>query len=34
MQEIESKNKHIKLLMDQLRELVADISMWQSPCSV
>jgi len=32
--EIESKNKHVKLLMDQLRELITDISMWQSPCSV
>ncbi|RLN42887.1 uncharacterized protein C2845_PM01G47440 [Panicum miliaceum] len=32
--EIESKNKHVKLLMDQLWELIADISMWQSPCSV
>jgi len=32
--EIESKNKHVKLLMDQLRELITDISMWQSPYSV
>jgi len=32
--EIESKNKHVKLLMDQLRVLISDISMWQSPCSV
>ncbi|RCV33317.1 hypothetical protein SEVIR_7G081100v4 [Setaria viridis] len=32
--EIESKNKQVKLLMDQLRELITDISMWQSPCSV
>ncbi|XP_025791940.1 mediator of RNA polymerase II transcription subunit 30-like [Panicum hallii] len=32
--EIESKNKHVKILMDQLRELISDISMWQSPCSV
>ncbi|OEL14041.1 hypothetical protein BAE44_0024941 [Dichanthelium oligosanthes] len=32
--EIESKNKHVKLLMDQLRELITDISIWQSPCSV
>ncbi|XP_047067254.1 mediator of RNA polymerase II transcription subunit 30-like [Lolium rigidum] len=32
--EIESKNKHVKLLMDQLRDLISDISMWQSPCSV
>ncbi|MQL81496.1 hypothetical protein Taro_013957 [Colocasia esculenta] len=28
------KNKHIKLLIDQLRELITDISTWQSPCSV
>jgi hypothetical protein len=34
LQEIESKNKHVKLLMDQLRDLISDISMWQSPCSV
>ncbi|XP_006653331.2 mediator of RNA polymerase II transcription subunit 30 [Oryza brachyantha] len=32
--EIESKNKHVKLLIDQLRDLISDISMWQSPCSV
>ncbi|XP_062225455.1 mediator of RNA polymerase II transcription subunit 30-like [Phragmites australis] len=32
--EIESKNKQVKLLMDQLRDLITDISMWQSPCSV
>uniref|UniRef100_A0ACD5UYI4 Uncharacterized protein n=1 Tax=Avena sativa TaxID=4498 RepID=A0ACD5UYI4_AVESA len=32
--EIESKNKHVKLLMDQLRDIISDISMWQSPCSV
>lgn len=31
--EIESKNKHLKLLIDQLRGLLSDISMWQSPCS-
>jgi hypothetical protein len=34
MQEIESKNKQVKLLIDQLRDLIADIAMWQSPCSV
>ncbi|XP_030531121.1 mediator of RNA polymerase II transcription subunit 30 [Rhodamnia argentea] len=28
------KNKHLKLLIDQLRELIADVSTWQSPCSV
>ncbi|PWZ44303.1 hypothetical protein Zm00014a_032547 [Zea mays] len=33
-QEIESKNKQVKLLIDQLRDLIADIAMWQSPCSV
>ncbi|WVZ85339.1 hypothetical protein U9M48_032278 [Paspalum notatum var. saurae] len=32
--EIESKNKQVKLLMDQLRDLITDVSMWQSPCSV
>ncbi|XP_052151841.1 mediator of RNA polymerase II transcription subunit 30 [Oryza glaberrima] len=32
--EIESKNKHVKLLIDQLHDLISDISMWQSPCSV
>ncbi|KAL6650712.1 hypothetical protein ACP70R_009637 [Stipagrostis hirtigluma subsp. patula] len=32
--EIESKNKQVKLLIDQLRDLITDISMWQSPCSV
>ncbi|OAY68321.1 Mediator of RNA polymerase II transcription subunit 30 [Ananas comosus] len=32
--EIEIKNRHLKLLIDQLRNLIADISMWQSPCSV
>ncbi|VAH47256.1 unnamed protein product [Triticum turgidum subsp. durum] len=33
-EEIESKNKQLKLLIDQLRDLISDISMWQSPCSV
>ncbi|XP_078156415.1 mediator of RNA polymerase II transcription subunit [Carex rostrata] len=32
--EIEVKNKHIKLLIDQLRNLITDISMWQSPYSL
>lgn len=32
--EIAEKNKHVKLLMDQLRNLIADISMWRSPCLV
>ncbi|CAN0878022.1 Mediator of RNA polymerase II transcription subunit 30 [Linum grandiflorum] len=31
--EISDKNRHMKVLIDQLRELVADISTWQSPCS-
>ncbi|XP_042463721.1 mediator of RNA polymerase II transcription subunit 30-like [Zingiber officinale] len=31
--ELESKNKHLKLLIDQLRYLITDIAMWQSPCS-
>jgi len=34
MQEIERKNKQVKLLMDQLRDLITDVAMWQSPCSV
>ncbi|RRT58303.1 hypothetical protein B296_00044812 [Ensete ventricosum] len=33
-QELENKNKHLKLLIDQLRDLITDIAMWQSPCSV
>ncbi|ERN08310.1 hypothetical protein AMTRI_Chr04g186960 [Amborella trichopoda] len=32
--ELANKNKHLKLVIDQLRELVMDVSMWQSPCSV
>ncbi|CAN4077128.1 unnamed protein product [Withania somnifera] len=27
------KNKHLKLLIDQLRDLLSDLSTWQSPCS-
>lgn len=34
LQELVVKNLHIKLLIDQLRDLVADVSTWQSPCSV
>ncbi|XP_020245356.1 LOW QUALITY PROTEIN: mediator of RNA polymerase II transcription subunit 30 [Asparagus officinalis] len=34
MQEIANKNNHLKLLIDQLRDLIADLAMWQSPCSV
>ncbi|KAI8529225.1 hypothetical protein RHMOL_Rhmol12G0208300 [Rhododendron molle] len=33
-QELANKNKHLKLLIDQLRDLITDISTWQSPCSV
>ncbi|CAM8984277.1 hypothetical protein QQ045_000701 [Rhodiola kirilowii] len=33
-QEIADKNKYIKRLIDQLRELVNDIATWQSPCPV
>ncbi|KAK8949468.1 Mediator of RNA polymerase II transcription subunit 30 [Platanthera zijinensis] len=29
--EVAEKNKHLKLLIDQFRNLIADISMWQSP---
>ncbi|XP_051137482.1 mediator of RNA polymerase II transcription subunit 30 [Andrographis paniculata] len=32
--EVADKNKNLKLLIDQLRNLLADISTWQSPCSV
>ncbi|PKA59703.1 Mediator of RNA polymerase II transcription subunit 30 [Apostasia shenzhenica] len=31
--ELSRKNKHLKLLIDQFRNLIADMSMWQSPCS-
>ncbi|MCO5587888.1 hypothetical protein L7F22_041840 [Adiantum nelumboides] len=30
-EEVKNKNKVVKLLIDHLRELVNDISMWQSP---
>lgn len=30
--EIETKNKNVKLLMNQLRDMILDVSMWQSPC--
>ncbi|PSR96779.1 Mediator of RNA polymerase II transcription subunit like [Actinidia chinensis var. chinensis] len=33
-QELAHRNKHLKLLIDQLRNLITDISTWQSPCSV
>lgn len=32
--ELEKKNKYLKLLIDQLRELITDISTWQSPSTV
>ncbi|XVF08685.1 hypothetical protein REPUB_Repub07fG0024800 [Reevesia pubescens] len=32
--EVANKNECIKLLIDQLRELITDISTWQSPCSI
>ncbi|KAJ6810892.1 mediator of RNA polymerase II transcription subunit 30 [Iris pallida] len=32
--ELATKNNHLKLLIDQFRDLIADISMWQSPYSV
>ncbi|KAM3379361.1 mediator of RNA polymerase II transcription subunit 30 [Capsicum galapagoense] len=32
--ELVDKNKHLKLLIDQLRELLSDRSTWQSPCSI
>nr|GEZ17116.1 mediator of RNA polymerase II transcription subunit 30 [Tanacetum cinerariifolium] len=32
--ELEDKNKHLKLLIDQLRELITDVSTWQSPVAV
>ncbi|KAG2316797.1 hypothetical protein Bca52824_019919 [Brassica carinata] len=32
--EIGEKNVHVKELIDKFRELIADISTWQSPCSV
>lgn len=31
--ELVNKNKHLKLLIDQLRDLLADLCTWQSPCS-
>ncbi|KAI3990269.1 hypothetical protein MKX01_037608 [Papaver californicum] len=32
--EVADKNKHVELLTDQFRELITDISIWQSPCSL
>ncbi|KAJ8561149.1 hypothetical protein K7X08_027339 [Anisodus acutangulus] len=31
--ELVDKNKHLKLLIDQLRDLLSDLSTWQSPCA-
>ncbi|XP_076920968.1 mediator of RNA polymerase II transcription subunit 30-like [Bidens hawaiensis] len=31
--ELENKNKHLKNLIDQFRELITDIASWQSPVS-
>lgn len=30
-EEVHNKNRVLKVLIDQLRELISDISMWQSP---
>ncbi|KAK9187776.1 hypothetical protein WN944_019175 [Citrus x changshan-huyou] len=32
--ELANKNKYLKRLIDQLQDLITDISAWQSPCSV
>ncbi|TXG54384.1 hypothetical protein EZV62_019640 [Acer yangbiense] len=32
--ELANKNEYVRLLIDQLRNLITDISTWQSPCSV
>ncbi|MCL7026208.1 hypothetical protein MKW94_004745 [Papaver nudicaule] len=32
--QVADKNKHVKLLTNQFRELIADVSTWQSPCSL
>ncbi|KAK9108507.1 hypothetical protein Syun_024518 [Stephania yunnanensis] len=31
--ELASKNQCMKLLLDQLRDFISDVSTWQSPCS-
>lgn len=31
--ELVDKNKHLKLLIDQLRDILSDLSTWRSPCS-
>ncbi|KAL4634490.1 hypothetical protein ACB092_04G203000 [Castanea dentata] len=32
--ELANKNNYLKVLIDQLRDLITDISTWQSPCAV
>ncbi|KAL5791509.1 hypothetical protein ACOSP7_000103 [Xanthoceras sorbifolium] len=32
--ELANKNEYLRLLIDQRRNLISDISTWQSPCSV
>ncbi|KAK6920528.1 hypothetical protein RJ641_014206 [Dillenia turbinata] len=32
IEELTNKNKYLKILIDQLRDLITDISTWQSPC--
>ncbi|XP_010680563.3 mediator of RNA polymerase II transcription subunit 30 [Beta vulgaris subsp. vulgaris] len=32
--ELANKNKHLKHLIDQFRDLITDLSTWQSPCAV
>ncbi|KAH6790923.1 mediator of RNA polymerase II transcription subunit [Perilla frutescens var. frutescens] len=32
--ELAEKNKYVKILIDQLRGLLGDISTWQSPCTL
>ncbi|XP_010250683.1 PREDICTED: mediator of RNA polymerase II transcription subunit 30-like isoform X2 [Nelumbo nucifera] len=32
--EVANKHKHLKILIDQLRNIITDVSTWQSPCSV
>ncbi|GAV67005.1 hypothetical protein CFOL_v3_10514 [Cephalotus follicularis] len=33
-EELANNNTHLKLLINQLRDFITDISTWQSPCSV
>ncbi|CAO2838501.1 unnamed protein product [Amaranthus hypochondriacus] len=32
--DLANKNKHLKHLIDQFRNLITDIATWQSPCSI